>query len=302
MPISDEVVLEQRSTYILPTKAGFLLGGVILLMMIGATNYQNNLAFILTFMTASIGLVSILFTFKNLQGLVFKKGNTESVCVGELMSLTIHVKSQHNQVHSTIACGFNKSALQYFDVNSKGGCQIELALIPTHRGWFETPRIMATSSFPFGLLKAWTWFKFSSPVLVYPKPIKPPGISGMGSGSDEENNHQIHGSDDLYGLKSYQPGEPISRIDWKAWAREKGFYSKEFVEYQSQDLYFCWDDFSEYDDELKLSYLCYLVRDASNNNLEFGLSIPGRKIEKNSGQTHMVCCLTSLGLYGRNEG
>ncbi|MEE4245001.1 MAG: hypothetical protein V2I33_06305, partial [Kangiellaceae bacterium] len=49
MPVSRSVRLKQRNTYIFPTRYGFLLGLIILLMGVGATNYQNNLIFIALF-------------------------------------------------------------------------------------------------------------------------------------------------------------------------------------------------------------------------------------------------------------
>lgn len=301
MPVADTVELQQRSTYILPTKAGFLMFVVILLMMIGATNYQNNLAFLLTFMIVSIGLVSILFTFKNLQGLTFKKGSIKSVCAGENLQIDVHVLSQSKQNHMTIGTGFSIDESYYYDVDGVDGAQLKLPITTKKRGWFYLPRIMATSSFPFGLLRVWTWFKFESPILIYPKPIEPPPEAGQGNTDEEEGSHKISGVDDLYGLKTYQFGDPISRIDWKALSRERGLFSKEFVAYQSQDLVFNWNDFSSIDDELKLSYLCFLVIEASNSNYEYSLFLPSIKIDKNSGQTHQTRCLEALALYGLQE-
>ena len=301
MPIADTVILQQRSTYILPTRAGFLMFAVILLMMIAATNYQNNLAFLLTFLIVSIGLVSILFTFKNLQGLIFKAGSIESVCAGETIQVYVHVSSQSNQSHMTIGAGFSHNAIFYLDVDAAGGSQFILPIKSKKRGWFYLPRIMATSSFPFGLLRVWTWFKFKSPILVYPQPIEPPVEGGLGNSEEEEGSRNISGIDDLYGLKTYQPGDPISRIDWKALARERGLFSKEFVAYQSQELVFNWNDYTSAEDELKLSYLCYLVVDACKNNYEYSLIIPGARIEKNSGELHRRKCLEALAMYGMAE-
>ena len=44
--------LGRRYIYILPTGAGVLLGVVLMLMLLGALNYQNNLALLLTFLMA----------------------------------------------------------------------------------------------------------------------------------------------------------------------------------------------------------------------------------------------------------
>jgi len=135
-------------------------------------------------------------------------------------------------------------------------------------------------------------------VLVYPKPIEPALHATSGSQDEDDGLRFVSGIDDLYGLKTYQTGDPISRIDWKAVARERGVFTKEFVSYQNHDLVFNWSDFVSIDDELKLSYLCHLVLEASKNNLEYSLLMPAQKIEKNSGELHRRQCLESLALHG----
>jgi uncharacterized protein (DUF58 family) len=297
MPIADTVKLQQKSTYILPTRAGFLLVGIILLMMIAATNYQNNLAFLLTFLILSLGLVSILFTFKNLQGLIFKIGMVESVFASQMLQVCIHLSSQSKQNHFTIGTGLSDSSVYFTDVLSEHDNQIIIPIQSQYRGWFKLPRIMATSSFPFGLLKVWTWFQFATPVLIYPKPIEPPVKAEQGGYDEEEGATKVSGSDDLYGLKNYQAGDPISRIDWKALARERGLFSKEFVAYQSQDLVFDWSDFPTVEKELRLSYLCYLVVEASKCNYEYSLRLPETYIPKDSGEQHKKKCLRALALF-----
>ncbi len=298
MPVADEITLEQRSTYILPTKAGLMMFGVIILMMVGATNYQNNLAFLLTFLIVGIGLVSTIFTFRNLQGLAVKRGNIDSVCADQTLAVTVHLNSQSKMDHLTIGIGFDKKSLFYCDVSATEGASISIPYKTTKRGWLSLPRIMATSSFPFGLLKVWTWFKFVSPVLIYPKPIEPPAAADSIGTDNEQGDNKASGNDDLYGLKSYQPGEPLSRIDWKAHARERGVFTKEFVSYQSSDLLFDWDNYQATEPELRLSYLTYLVIQASHNNLEYGLNLPGNRVPQSSGERHLNNCLKALALHG----
>ena len=298
MPVADRIELRQRSTYILPSKAGIFLLGVILLMLIGSTNYQNNLAFLLTFLTASIGLVSMILTFKNLQGLVFRLGKIESVFSGDRLIIPVKVSCRFKQAHFTIGCGISKSSLFYVDLAKEEANSFELKVDTTKRGWFSFPRIMTTSSYPFGLFSVWSWFRFSSQILIYPKPIEPPFKGSDANKSEEDGDNKVLGSDDLYGLRCYQSGDPLSRIDWKALARERGLFSKEFVAYQSQNLEFDWDDFSAVEQELRLSYLCYLVEEASKFNYQYSLILPHLKIAVNSGEMHRNSCLEALACYG----
>ncbi len=60
------VVLGQRRVYILPTAGGLMFGVTILLMLIGSINYNLNLGYVLVFLLAGNGMVSMLHTWRNL--------------------------------------------------------------------------------------------------------------------------------------------------------------------------------------------------------------------------------------------
>jgi len=304
MKIDDTIALDQRSTYILPTKAGFLMVFIIFLMMVASTNYQNNMAFMLTFLILSISIVSIVFTFKNLQGLVFELGKNQSIFAGEKLAFNFQVSSQLDTPHSGIGVGFNKNSLFYLDLPGSTGKRITkqfvLPIDVVKRGWFSAPKIYTTSCFPFGLLKVWSWFKFKSPILIYPKPIEPAECALNRRESDEEGEkgrQSVIDDIEYDGVKAYRVGDPISRVDWKATAKERGVYIKSFTSLTSRESAFSWDDFQNVEDELRVSYLCYLVLNANRLNQIFSLSLPGRIIQKGSGDTHLHNCLSLLALF-----
>ncbi|PHS13787.1 MAG: hypothetical protein COA86_16535 [Kangiella sp.] len=308
MQIADRIVLDQRSTYILPTKAGFLLILIILLMMIASTNYQNNLAFLLTFLICSIGIVSIVFTFKNLQGLAFELGKNQSVFAGEQLNFNFHVSSQSGSPHLGIAVGFDKKSLFYLDLLSSEGKLYNkktfiLSVKVEKRGWYSAPKIVTTSCFPFGLLKVWSWFKFKSPVLIYPQPIEPEEsvINRIANDDGDSNNRTANEETEYDGITAYKIGDPISRVDWKATAKEQGMYIKSFTSMTVNESAFSWDDFSNVEYELRLSYLCYLVLNANDQKKMFSLSLPGLFVSKDSGENHLIKCLANLALFKLDE-
>ena len=61
-----EVYLHRRRVFILPTKAGLGFAGLLLVLLIGATNYNLGLGFGLTFLLAACGLVDMVLTSRNL--------------------------------------------------------------------------------------------------------------------------------------------------------------------------------------------------------------------------------------------
>ena len=57
-----------RAIYILPTRAGLVFAGILLLMLLGSLNYQNNLGLLFTFLTTAVVVVSMHHAWFNLLG------------------------------------------------------------------------------------------------------------------------------------------------------------------------------------------------------------------------------------------
>jgi uncharacterized protein (DUF58 family) len=316
MPVADQVQLNQRSTYILPTGAGFFVMIVVVLMMIGATNYQNNLAFILSFLLVGIGLVCIVFTFKNLQGVSFNLFHQGENFVDQPIKLRLKMQSLTATPHYSLAVGIDEQLDKKIkrdktdrekrtyvqDVTAEGETEVVLLAKSSYRGYWQPPRIRISSNFPFGWFNCWAYFQFKSPLLIYPKPIEPSvTLSTATSGDESEQGIKAKGSEDLYGLKNFQQGESLSRVDWKSYARERGMFIREFASQQSQQLSFDWYAFNQVDNETKLSYLTYLVLNAASQNLAYSMILPNITIAINDSEQHKNDCLKALALFGLDK-
>jgi hypothetical protein len=60
--------LQPKRIYILPTGVGFVFAIMTFAMLLGSMNYNNNLSFVLTFLLAGLGLVSMHQCQRNLVG------------------------------------------------------------------------------------------------------------------------------------------------------------------------------------------------------------------------------------------
>lgn len=305
MPHGDQTTLNYRSTYVLPTGSGLLLIGIILLMMIGATNYQNNLAFLLTFLVVGLGLVCMVLTVKNLQGIAINLLQVPEIYAHQHASIDIKLTSQQQQSHFSLAMGTDKQHLFLLDINHQIQ-QIKLPIGEFKRGYQSMPRLMICSEYPLGWLISWSYFRFTRQLLVYPQPLQPPGEKiqqpHFDLGQQTEQGKAISGTQDLNGLKNYQPGDNLSRVDWKAYARGAGLLSKEFVDYQHQPLCFSWQDYPQADQESMLGYLTYQVLQAAAKDLQYALLLPNKKIPLASGEQHRLTCLKALAIYGKDHG
>src|SRR5665647_1647431 len=83
-PEPGTIFLRQQRVYILPTRPGLAFAMALIVMLIGSINYNLSLGYILTFLLASMALVAILHTFRNLVHLHITPGRVEPVFAGEI--------------------------------------------------------------------------------------------------------------------------------------------------------------------------------------------------------------------------
>jgi len=91
VPPSDQITLSQRNIFIFPTQTGFVFGGLLSLLVLGAINYQASLVYGVAFLLGSMFLATILYTFRNLSGLSLQLVNTRPGFVGEDIEFTVRV-------------------------------------------------------------------------------------------------------------------------------------------------------------------------------------------------------------------
>ena len=90
-PQTQPFELNRRRIFILPTRHGLFFAVVLFIMLLGAINYNNSLAYMLTFLLVSVAIVSMLHTYKNMAGLVFRAGHSEPVFTGQTATFGIHI-------------------------------------------------------------------------------------------------------------------------------------------------------------------------------------------------------------------
>nr|MBP8236720.1 DUF58 domain-containing protein [Pseudomonas sp.] len=64
IPAASSVTLNQRRIFIVPSATGGAFALVLLLMLLAAINYQNSLAYGLTFLLMSLFIIAILHTYR----------------------------------------------------------------------------------------------------------------------------------------------------------------------------------------------------------------------------------------------
>lgn len=297
LPAQPEIQLRQKNIYILPTRYGWLLLCIVGLILIAATNYQNNMGYMAGFVLLAIGALSTFYTYRNLRQLKIKVLKPEAVFAGDNACLMLNVSNQTEQYRASIGFGQSRNKLDLIDIKESSASQHLEYFSVAKRGYFKIPRMLVTSVFPFGIFKVWSWFKSPYKILVFPKPIAPPVPLSQGTEGSEEGSQSVKGTEDFYSVKEYQQGDPLKQVMWKAYARERGLLTKEFEDKVGQQQLFSWQSVAHYEKELALSYLCYELVQAEKRGIDYGLQLPTQTFELSHGSKHLHNCLQALALY-----
>lgn len=295
-PAQQEITLTQNRIYILPTLAGGAYLVVILLILLLAVNYQNNLAYAVCFTLLSVFVTAILHTYANLSGLCVSVLSTEPVFAGEAARFRYQLHTVRAMFQLNF--GFKKNETTTLDVTANHVVSLEMSSPCLQRGWQQADPLRVSSCYPLGLFRTWSWLRFDQSVLVYPRPVEG-GLAESLRGADQYNNVTgTQGDDEFQDLKSYYPGATKSSIAWKVYAKGYGLQVKEYQGGAGDELWLDWEAWPDLHVEERLSRLCYWALFFSQSQTPYGLRLPGEKIRPSVGEAHKAKVLKHLALFG----
>ena len=302
--------LERQRVYIFPTTQGLVYAMMLIVMLFGAINYNNSMAFMLCFLLASLGLVCMLHTYRNLAGLIMSSSIPKAVFAGQQALFPIQLDNRLGVERFSIKLE-QREPVKIFFHKRKGNQQISIGLAAgkqstsyypiqsSKRGILTAGRLKISTNFPLGIFTAWSYFKPEDYCLVYPAPNGQKQLPLNTLNEDDADYGSQSGTDDFAGFRKYRPGDPVNSIAWKAFAKERGLLIKQFSGKGSQTLVLDWASVSHISDiESRLSQLCYWILLAEQSSLHYGLEIPNIRIEPGHGTQHKQLCLEALARYG----
>ena len=291
------VVLNQRRIYILPTRQGFAFAFVLVLMLLGDINYNLSLGYVLTFLLATTGGISMLHAFRNMAQIEIHAGQIEPVFAREQARFVFHFNNpgslERHQIHLHDDDGHHV----VFDLPAQSSTPVQFDITAPQRGWLDSGRLTLHTEFPLGLFHAWSYIHFDVRCLVYPKPAAPQPLPAA-SAQEGSGKLQARGDEDFAGLRNYVAGDAMPRIAWKALAREQGLQVKQFSAFQGQELWLDWSQLPDIAPERKLELLTRWVLDADAQGLIFGLRLPDGEVMPQHNAAHRAECLRRLALFG----
>jgi len=293
----EVVVLGTRQIYILPTRHGLLFTLVLVALALAAVNYSNALAYLLTFLLASMAVVSLLHTQRNLLKLHVTVAGGEPVFAGGPALFRICLRND-SAARYALRVETAHGALPSFDIPAHDTRCVALSVPTVKRGWLDCPPLTLATVYPLGITRAWSRrLTLPARCLVYPKPADDTHWQPAAGIEGESHGMAMQDGEDFTGLRVYQPGDAFARISWKTLARGQGLHTKEFRAPLAESVWLDWGAFAPLADEARLSLLCRAVLDAEDSGLAYGLRLPHMTIEPDSGATQRHRCLEALALH-----
>lgn len=306
---AGEVYLHRRRVYILPTGAAMGYAVMLAVLLVASINYTLSLGFALTFLLATVGMLDMYLTFRNLAFLHLEAGRSQPVFAGEQAQFEMHLMNRRNYPRYAIWLGFMPVAStelappeQAVDIPARGMQMVQLSATAERRGWLPAPRVRLKTRFPLGLMRAWAYWQPDAKVLVYPRPEQdgPPLPIG---GSDTRSEQGPAGQDDFAGIRPYVSGDPLKHLAWRQIARMEAAGSGQLVTKQFEGgvaSHVCLDFAAlpmNLDLETKLSRMTRWVIEADALALPYEFRLGRTLFPLGSGNEQRQACLRALALF-----
>jgi uncharacterized protein (DUF58 family) len=300
-PEPAPIVLTQRRVYVLPTRAGLAYAVALGVILLGAMNYNLSLGHALVFLLAGLGVVAILHTFRNLALISIRPGRCEPVFAGSSAQFDLVLENQRPDPRISLRLFLDDEAPIEVDIGPHTSTTTALHVPATKRGWLPLPRLTIETTWPLGLVRAWSYAVPDMYCLIYPAPAaKAPPLPWHGEyagGSTKEGS----GADDFSGLRSHQVADSPHHVAWKAVARQHDgpLLTKLFSGASAQQLWLEWKDVPDaLDTEQRLSILARWMIDAEAAGFAWGLRMPALRLPPDNGPAHLGAGLRALALHG----
>jgi len=293
-------VIRPKQVYIFPTRYGFLYCIMLIAMLFGSNNYGSNPGFLFTFLLAGLGLAALFQTWKNLVGLKLSSARGNPAFCGQPARFEVTVKNAYTTHKAGIRCHpwKNKNFIsKAIDLAAQEEGTLIIDKPTTDRGLLPLGKVALTTRYPLGLLQSWAYIQFDESCLIYPKIGEIPGGFDLTEDNQSAKSSVKVDGDDFAGHKTYQTGDNVMHVDWKAVARGKGWNLKHFEEKQGEDIWLRWETTSGDAIEQRISALACAVVQLEKLGKSYGLAIPGEKLEPSKGANHQHLCLKALALF-----
>ena len=269
-PEALPATLDRHRVYVLPTRFGLFFALLLLVMGLGALNYNNNPALLLALLLTGAANASLLAAHLQLTGLQVAAIDAEPVPAGMPLQVRVHARAKPGRERRGLRLDTDSASAGLSLVDGSGKATLSLPTV--QRGWLSPGRLRISTTRPLGIARAWAYAWPETALLVYPAPEAhgPPLPRGAGEASAARLDPA---GDDVHHLRAYRRGDSRS------------------------DLVLVWNALSGLDREARIRRLARWVDEAERGSRHYRLQLPGMgAIGPASGSAHRHACLRALAL------
>lgn len=232
--------LKRERLFIVPNGYGLMYGFGIVISLLAAATYTNNLIYSLSFFLVGLFLVGMIQTNSNLKKTEFEKVSFEIAEEGGVVQGRLWLKNESGENHYNLNFRFPEISKELgFEVEklpAKGIAICNFSFPANLPGIHKITKLQLRTVYPFGMFYSWKPFQVDFNYAVHPKgegDLALPQNVLMG----ESYHHQWgSGGEDFSEHRYYQEGEPYHHVDWKAFARRDRLLTKKFEDGDRQNI------------------------------------------------------------------
>ncbi len=292
-PEALPVQIGRRRVYVLPTPFGLFFTALVLGMLLGALNYNNNPALLLALLLGASGLASLIGTHLQLSGLRLEAVTAEPVPAGDALRVHLSIAATDGRSRRGLRVELGESCV-HVGLDAHGRAEAMLALPTRRRGLLAVGRLRISSTQPLGLARAWSRAWPQQMLLVHPRAES--AAPALPDHAAEGSHSRVHAlGDDPHHLRAYRQGDPQRSIAWKHSARRDQLVVREYERSQGDDIVLDWQALSPLPHEQRIARLASWVDQAERLGLRYHLRLPGAGVlGPASGSEHRHACLRAL--------
>lgn len=272
--------LLQKDVLVFIYKQGFLYVILILITFIAGINYGNNLILGFCFLLSAILCISFYLTFKQLHDLKIEIVMPEVGQVNQPSIIRLMLKQQDKTVRYLRIESSQQEQMIFLNQVQQ---TVELPVLPQQRGLYEFGVIKVYSTYPLGLVRAWTYLYPKQKIWIAPK------------AQDWQKEHKnqptsAHDSlDEFKELRAFRQGDSYQNVAWKQVARGQGFFIKMFeAQANHQHLEIDYQQIPALGHEEKLSFMMGLVEQCEQLGDDYALILPHARLESGQGYSQLI--------------
>jgi len=292
-PETLPIRLDRRRIYVLPTGFGVAFALLLFVMLLGALNYANNPALLLTCLFGAAGGASLFAGFRVMNGLALVRVGAGECHAGAPLALNLRfAPSTRVRPSLRLRAGEDETAFA-LPSRIEGGTTASLAT--SARGWMRAGRLRLSTDYPLGLFRIWSWLNPDAEFLVYPA-IETPAPPLPSGDIEGDAVTRAGAGEDHASLRDYRVTDPPRLIAWKASARHDALLVRD-AEQQSDDaLVLDYAALHGLDHEARIRRLTAWVLAADAAQRDYILDVPGATLGPGAGAVQRHACLRALAL------